>query len=151
MSARAPTGGWKLEHVVSPPRGLPTRGCGGHHSLHVELLPLHWVGLWRLFRAKHQPRGLPCAGLFPQNTASPGLASSTPAQGCGPSVLKFPRAPEQALSFSVWRQMTGGPPNHSRGSTGNLRWQTCSLSSLFSFAALPEKHVWATGKNRAQL
>ena len=47
------------------------------------------------------------------------LAGSTPAQGCGPSVLKFPRGPEQALSFSVWGQMTGGPPNHSRGSAGN--------------------------------
>ena len=65
------------------------------------------------------PGGFLVLDLFPQNTASAGLAGSTPAQGCGPSVLKFPRGPEQALSFSVWGQMTGGPPNHSRGSAGN--------------------------------
>ena len=58
-------GGRKLEHVVSPPTGLPTQDRGGHRSLHLELLSPHWVGLWRLFRAKHQPRGLPCAGPFP--------------------------------------------------------------------------------------
>ena len=81
------------------------------------------------------PGGFLVLDIFPQNTASPGLAGSTPAQGCGDLVLKFPRAPEQALSFSVWGQMTGGPPNHSRGSVGTPRWQTCSLSALFSFAA----------------
>ena len=145
MRARPPPGGWKLEHVVSPP-GVSRPGAAAGIAASTALRgPLETI------QSQTPAQGASSRWTFPQNTASPGLAVSTPARGCGPSVLELPRAPEQALSFSLWGQMTGGPPNHSRGSAGTPRWQPYRLSSLFPFAALPEKHMWATGKTQAQL